>query len=115
VILVAAEYRVSWSAALRQLRAYGLLSADEWRQADRSSPTRADYMECAVRVVEELQGRQAPQGIMAMAVRAYRTHKISAARALEIIQDPSLNVEDLGQPDCVPLEALWGEIGGRSE
>ena len=110
-ILIAAEYRVSWSTALRQLRAYDLLSAEDRHRLDSRSPTRADYLECAVRVVEELQGLQVSQAVKAAAVRAYRTHKISAARALEIIHDDSLSREDLGEPDTIPLEALWGEIG----
>jgi Zn-dependent peptidase ImmA (M78 family) len=54
VITLAVEYRVSWSTALRQLRGYEVVSEDEWRGLNRSSPTRADYMEVGVRVVEEL-------------------------------------------------------------
>ncbi len=115
VILLAADYRVSWSTALRQLRAYDLLSAEERRKLEQSSPTRADYLECAVRVFEELQGVQVPSGIKAAAVRAFRTYKISPSRALEIIGDPSLSQEDLGQPDSVPVESLWGEIGSGLE
>lgn len=111
VITLAAEYRVSWSTAIHQLRAYELIAQDEWRGLDRSSPTRADYMEAGVRVVEELAAAHVPTGVRAAAVRAYRTHKISATRALEIIRDEPFRHEDLGQPDALPLEALRGELG----
>jgi Zn-dependent peptidase ImmA (M78 family)/transcriptional regulator with XRE-family HTH domain len=99
VVILAAEYRVSWSTALRQLRGYEAITEDEWRSLNRSSPMRADYMEAGTRVVEELTERHVPTGIRAAAVRAYRTHKISATRALEIIGDEQLRKEDLGQPD----------------
>jgi transcriptional regulator with XRE-family HTH domain len=111
VIILAAEYRVSWSTALRQLRNYEAISDEEKRSLDRSSPTRADYMEAGVRVVEELPAGHVPTGIRAAAVRAYRTYKISATRALEIIRDDQFRKEDLGQPDALPLEALRGELG----
>jgi hypothetical protein len=68
-------------------------------------------MEAGVRVVEELGEGHVPTGVRAAAVRAYRTHKISATRALEIIRDDQFRSEDLGQPDVVPLEALRGELG----
>ncbi len=111
VVTLAAEYRVSWSTAVHQLRSYEIISQDEWRRLDRSSPTRADYMEAGIRVVEELATGHVPTGIRAAAVRAYRTHRISATRALEIIRDDRLHKEDLGQPDALPLEALRGELG----
>ncbi|CAG6391463.1 XRE family transcriptional regulator [Streptomyces cocklensis] len=111
VITLAVQYRVSWSTALRQLRSYEVVSEEEWRSLNRSSPTRADYMEAGVRVVEELGEGHVPTGVRAAAVRAYRTHKISATRALEIIRDDQFRSEDLGQPDVVPLEALRGELG----
>lgn len=110
-IVLAVEYRVSWSTALRQLRTYEAISEDEWRRLDRASPTRADYMEAGVRVVEELREGHTPTGLRAAAVRAYRTYKISATRALEIIRDDRLRAEDLGQPDPLPLESLRGELG----
>lgn len=111
MITLAVEYRVSWSTALRQLRGYEAVSEDEWRSLNRSSPTRADYMEAGVRVVEELGGGQVPTGVRAAAVRAYRTHKISATRALELIRDDEFRGEDLGQPDAVPPAALRRELG----
>jgi Zn-dependent peptidase ImmA (M78 family) len=110
-ILLAAEYRVSWSTALRQLRGYGAISSDEYRALDRTSPTRADYMEAGIQVVEELPEGYVATGIRAAAVLAYRTYKISATRALEIIRDGQLHREDLGQPNPMPLEALRGELG----
>lgn len=109
-IMIAAEYRVSWSTALRQLRSFELISPIEFRQLDERSPIRADYLECGIRVTEELDGIHVPKGVKAAAVRAYRTHKISASRAVEIIRDDSLGPEDLGTQDSVPIEALWGEI-----
>jgi Zn-dependent peptidase ImmA (M78 family)/DNA-binding XRE family transcriptional regulator len=109
-ITLAAEYRVSWSTALRQLRDYEALSEEEYRDLEQRSPTRADYMESAVRVVEELSDGHVATGIRAAAVRAYRTYKISATRALEIIRDTQLQKEDLGQPENLPLEALRGEL-----
>lgn len=108
-IIVSAEYRVSWTASLRQLRNFELISKDEYRTLDSRSPTRADYLECNVRVVEELQAPYVPTGVAAAAIRAYRSHRISAERVLEMLRG-QIEIDELPARDDILLESLRGEL-----
>ena len=90
-----------------------LLWADLTRRSEaprlRRSPTRADYLECNVRVVEELQPPYVPTGIAAASIRAYRGHRISAERVLTMLRG-QIDIDDLPLRDEVPLESLRGEL-----
>lgn len=108
-IVLSAAFRVSWTAALRQLRNLGLLDTDEWRLLDSRSPTRADYLECNVRVTEELVPPQVPTGVSAAAIRAYRQHKLSGERVVEMLRG-QITLDDLPPRDEIPLDALRGEL-----
>jgi Zn-dependent peptidase ImmA (M78 family)/DNA-binding XRE family transcriptional regulator len=108
-IIISAEYRVSWTAALRQLRNFELISKDEYKSLDSRSPTRADYLECNLRVTEELQPPYIPTGVSAAAIRAYRTHRLSAERVTEILRG-EIEIDDLPVRDEIPLDALRGEL-----
>ncbi|MEV6987257.1 XRE family transcriptional regulator [Sphaerisporangium sp. NPDC051017] len=108
-IIISAEYRVSWTAALRQLRTFELISKDEYKSLDSRSPTRADYLECNLRVIEELQPPYIPTGVSAAAIRAYRTYRLSAERVTEMLRG-EIDIDDLPVRDEMPLEALRGEL-----
>lgn len=108
-IIISAEYRVSWTAALRQLRRFELISKDEYRALDSSSPTRADYLECNLRVIEELQPPYIPTGVAGAAIRAYRSHRLSAERVTEMLRG-QIHIDDLPVRDEIPLAALRGEL-----
>jgi Zn-dependent peptidase ImmA (M78 family)/transcriptional regulator with XRE-family HTH domain len=108
-IIISAHYRVSWTAALRQLKAFELISKDDYRALDSRSPTRADYLECNLRVTEELEPPYAATGISAAAIRAYRSHKLSAERVIEMLRG-QIEIDDLPVRDEIPLDALRGEL-----
>ncbi|MEO3806114.1 XRE family transcriptional regulator [Nonomuraea sp. B1E8] len=108
-IIISAEYRVSWTAALRQLRQFELISKDEYKSLDSRSPTRADYLECNLRVIEELQPPYVPTGVSAAAIRAYRSYRLSAERVTEMLRG-EIQIDDLPVRDEIPLEALRGEL-----
>ncbi|SFN97435.1 helix-turn-helix domain-containing protein [Actinomadura madurae] len=108
-IILSAEYRTSWTATLRQLKTFDLITRDEYRTLDSRSPTRADYLECGMRVTEELTPLYIPTGIAAAAIRAYRTHRLSAERVTEMLRG-QIDIDDLPARDEIPLEALRGEL-----
>ncbi|MFD0856998.1 helix-turn-helix domain-containing protein [Actinomadura adrarensis] len=108
-IIISAEYRVSWTAALRQLRHYELISKEDYRTLDARSPTRADYLECGVRVTAEIEPTYVPAGVSAAAIKAYRTYLLSAERVTELLRG-QVSIDDLGLPDKIPLDALRGEL-----
>ena len=108
-IILSAEFRVSWTAALRLLRNYELITRDDQQLLDSRSPTRADYLECNVRVVEELQSPYVPTGVAAGAIRAYRSYGISAERAVAMLHG-QIEIDDLPARDEIPLESLRGDL-----
>jgi len=85
-IILSAEFRVSWTTALRHLKSFGLITRDEQRLLDSRFPTRADYLENNVRVTEELQAPYVPAGVAAAAIRAYRWHRLSAERVVAMLR-----------------------------
>jgi Zn-dependent peptidase ImmA (M78 family)/DNA-binding XRE family transcriptional regulator len=108
-IILSAEFRVSWSATLRQLGYFGLISRNEQKLLDSRSPTRADYLECNIRVIEELQPPHIPTGMAAAAIRAYRGHRLSAERVVAMVHG-QIDIDDLPARDEIPLESLRGEL-----
>lgn len=108
-IIISAEFRVSWGAALRHLRHYDLITRDEKTLLESRSPTRADYLECGMRVSEELQPPYIPTGVAAAAIRAYRSHRISGERAIAILRG-QVHIDELPARDEIPLESLRGDL-----
>jgi len=108
-IILSAEFRVSWTAALLYLRSFELISRDEQRLLDSRSPTRVDYLECNVRVVEELQPPYIPTGVAAAAIRAYKWHRLSAERVVAMLRG-QIEVDDLPERDEIPLESIRGDL-----
>ncbi|WP_170322386.1 helix-turn-helix domain-containing protein [Acrocarpospora macrocephala] len=108
-IIVSAEYRISWTAALKQLKSFGLLSKDDYKLLDSRSPTRADYLECNLRITEELQSPYIATGFSAAAIRAYRSHRLSAERVTELLRG-QIEIDELPLRDEIPLEAMRGEL-----
>ncbi len=108
-IILSAEYRVSWSAALLHLRLFDLITRDEQRLLDSRSPTRADYLECNVRIVEEMHPPYIPIGVSAAAIRAYKWHRLSAERVVTMLRG-QVEIDELPARDEVPLESLRGDL-----
>src|SRR5215469_6890585 len=108
-IIISAEFRVSWSSAIRHLRLYDLITRDEKTLLESRSPTRADYLECGVRVSEELQPAYIPTGVAAAAIRAYRSHRISGERVVAMLRG-QVQIDELPARDEIPLESLRGDL-----
>lgn len=108
-IIVSAEYRASWGAALRHLQHYDLITRDEKTLLESRSPTRADYLECGVRVAEELRPPYIPAGVAAAAIRAYRSHRISGERVIAMLHG-QVHIDELPARDEIPLESLRGDL-----
>jgi Zn-dependent peptidase ImmA (M78 family)/DNA-binding XRE family transcriptional regulator len=108
-IIVSSEFRVSWSSALLHLRHYDLITRDEKALLESRSPTRADYLECGVRVTGELQPTYIPTGVAAAAIRAYRGHRISGERVIAMLRG-QVHIDELPPRDEIPLESLRGGL-----
>jgi Zn-dependent peptidase ImmA (M78 family) len=105
LIVLAAEYRVSWSAAISHATTLELIDHAEFAALQSRRPTGADYFELGVRFTEELQPVALAPAYSRAAIRAYRRGLISADRAVELLRD-TITREELPRPHEAPVEAL---------
>jgi Zn-dependent peptidase ImmA (M78 family)/DNA-binding XRE family transcriptional regulator len=109
LVVLAAEYRVSWSAVISHAVTLELISRGEHDLLQVRRPTRADYFETGVRFEEELQPIALPPAYSQAAVRAFRRGVISADRAIELLRG-TVTLDDLPRPYETPIEALAPEF-----
>ncbi|MBI3687920.1 MAG: ImmA/IrrE family metallo-endopeptidase [Actinobacteria bacterium] len=110
LVVLAAEYRVSWSAAISHAARLKLISRDDRSILEVRRPTPADYFETGARFDEELRPIALAPAYSQAAVRAYRRGIISADRAIELLRGTA-TVDDLPRPSEMPIEALVNEFG----
>jgi Zn-dependent peptidase ImmA (M78 family)/DNA-binding XRE family transcriptional regulator len=110
LVVLAAEYRVSWTAVISHAVTLELISQQERTLLEARRPTRADYFETGVRFEEELQPVALPPAYSQAAVRAYRRGVISADRTVELLRR-TVTRDDLPRPHEIPIGALAPEFG----
>jgi Zn-dependent peptidase ImmA (M78 family)/transcriptional regulator with XRE-family HTH domain len=103
------EYRVSWSALCGHLKNLGLVTEDERQALMSRPPTRADYLELGMSIVEELRPPTVPQKYAQAVLRAYRSGRLGASRTVDLLWG-SVSKGDLPQLDVVPIGALQREF-----
>lgn len=108
-IKLGAEFGVSWTAVLGHLCNLGLLEGGVREQLEVDRPTRADYVEGGVILREELVPPAIPPGYGQAVMRAYKRHKVSAERALELLRG-TLHVNELPARAQVPMESMRAQF-----
>lgn len=109
LIVIAAEYRVSWTAAISQAVTLGLITRDEFGLLEVRRPTPADYFELGVRFATELEPLSLPFIYSQAALRAFRRGVVSADRVVQLMRG-TLTQEDLPRPHEVPMATLAAEF-----
>ena len=109
LIVIAAEYRVSWTAAIAQAVTLRLITRDEFGLLEARRPTQADYFEIGLRFASELEPVALPPAYSKAAIHAYRRGVISADRVVEFLRG-TVQVDDLPRPHELPIEALAAEF-----
>jgi Zn-dependent peptidase ImmA (M78 family)/transcriptional regulator with XRE-family HTH domain len=109
LVVLAAEYRVSWSAAISHAVTLELISHSDHSLLEVRRPTPADYFETGVRFEEELQPISLAPAYSQAAIRAFRRGVISADRAIELLRR-IVTIDDLPRPYEMPIEALASEF-----
>ncbi len=104
-IRLAAEFGVSWTAALGHLRNLELIEASLRERLEAQRPTRLDYVEQGIVLREELAAVSLSPGFARAVLRAFRRHKLSASRAVELLRG-TLGREELPPEDEVPPDSL---------
>jgi Zn-dependent peptidase ImmA (M78 family)/transcriptional regulator with XRE-family HTH domain len=109
LVVLAAEFRVSWSAAVSHALTLELISRTEFEVLKVRRPSPGDYLEVGARFDEELRPEALPPAYSQAAVRAYRRGVISGHRAIELLRR-TVTIEDLPRPHEMPIEALAAEF-----
>ncbi len=109
LVVLAAEYRVSWSAVISHAVTLELIAQSDHSLLESRRPTPADYFETGVRFEEELQPTALAPAYCQAAVRAFRRGVISADRAVELLRR-TVTIDDLPRPYEMPIEALAPEF-----
>lgn len=105
LIEFAARYRTSWILALRQAERAKVISPETLRALNSSPPTRAEFMEALGWVPQpDLAAVRVPRGYAQAVIEAWRTGRITRARAIELfhgqITDADLPEDD--DPEIAP-------------
>lgn len=109
LIIVATEYRVSWTAAVTHLAFLGGFPREERERLKGQHPKQAELLEHGAFFVSELEPPTLPRKYVAAVVKAYRKNVVTAPRAVELLHG-SITEEDLPAVSPTPLEALRGEL-----
>lgn len=111
LVVIAAEYRVSWSAMVAHALKLGLIDRIEHESLQARRPRQGDYVETGVQFDEEMAPISLPASYAQSVIRAYRRNLISADRAMDLLHG-ALTIDDLPQPTQAPIESLTGEFKG---
>lgn len=108
-IVLGAEFGVSWTAVLAHLTTLRLIDESTRLRLESARPTRADYLENALILREDLPAPSVPPRFAQAAVRAYRRHKIGRSRTIDLLRG-TVSPADLPAEDLVPPDAMRSQL-----
>lgn len=85
-LAIGAVFRLSWSAALGQLRNLDLIDREQHRSLSEQEPRSGDYLRLGLTWREELQAPSLSPGLTAAILTAYATRRLTRARTLELLR-----------------------------
>jgi hypothetical protein len=108
-VWVAVRYRASWTALCAQLKNLELVDEEGRARLAATPPTTADFMELGERWVSELDAPSVPPDYGRAVVRGYRTGRLTAERAEELLHG-TVQAVDLPEQEPIPLEGWRREF-----
>jgi len=108
-VAVAMRFRTSWTTVCAQLKNLELISETERQDLVAQPPTSADSIELGERWVSELNAPSGPPAYGQRIVAAYRTGKLTAERAVELLYGSVVRAE-LPPRQEIPLDAFRREF-----
>ncbi len=104
-----AEFGVSWTGVCAQLRNLELISEEVRHALVARKPNKADFMELELSLMDDLRPPALSPAFSAAVIRSYRKHKLSRARAAELLRG-TVAASDLPEQDAVPLDGMKAEL-----
>jgi hypothetical protein len=111
-LAVGASFRLSWSAALGQLKNVGIIDQSRYWQLTDDEPRHGDYLRLGLRWEDELSGPYLSPGFASASVNGYVSGRLTAARTLELLRG-TLEIDDLPRQHTLSLEDLRRSFAGH--
>ncbi|KFA94721.1 helix-turn-helix domain-containing protein [Archangium violaceum] len=108
-ISIGVQFGVSWTAVVGHLCSLGFIDDGMRARLEVERPRRADYLEGGLSLREELAPPAIPPRFTQAVVRAYKGHKVSAERALQLLRGTVVATE-LPPEDQVPVESMLSQF-----
>lgn len=112
-LAVGAQYRLSWSAAISQLRNLGLISHAERDQLVQQQPRAGDFLRLGLGWAIELDPPYLSPGFVAACLNGYVTSTITQARSLEILRG-TLDLAELPRVNPETQDVLRRSFTGHT-
>lgn len=112
-LAVGVAFRLSWSAAISQLRNSGLISHEERGRLGTNEPRWGDYLRLGLTWNDELAYPYLSPGFIAACLTGYTSSKLTEARVLELLRG-LLSADDLPAVDSSSMDALRRSFEGHT-
>lgn len=110
----AASFRLSWSAAVSQLRNLGLLDTREHDVLSADEPRRGDYVRLGLFWREELASPYLAPQFAAACLNGYTEGRLTAERVVELLRG-TVGPEELPETEAVTLDSLRRAFAGHDD
>jgi Zn-dependent peptidase ImmA (M78 family) len=113
-LAVGASFRLSWSAAIGQLKNVELISYDQYRVLSEDEPKWGDYLRLGFSWTDELAGPYVSPGFAAACLDGYVSGRLTDERVIELLRG-TLAAADLPRQDTPSLDSLRTSFAGHSD
>lgn len=113
-LAVGAVFRLSWSAAIGQLRNLSLIDHDQHRGLGEHEPSRGDYLRLGLTWMEEFAAPYVSPAFTASVLNAYAAERLTRARTLELLRG-TLEEDQFPTQDRDSLETLRRSFSGHDD
>ncbi len=113
-LAVGASFRLSWSAAISQLRNLDMIDRETYRQLGESEPKRGDYLRLGFTWVEELARPYVSPGFAAACVNGYMSGQLTSERVIELLRR-TLTEDDLPSQNPPSVDDVRKSFEGHGD
>jgi len=111
-LAVGASFRLSWSAALGQLRNIQLISRRDFETLIENEPRHGEYLRLGLTWVDELAAPYLSPAVVSAVLNAYTDGRLTASRTLELLRG-TLVADDLPPQRSRSMEDLRSSFAGH--
>jgi Zn-dependent peptidase ImmA (M78 family) len=113
-LAIGASFRLSWSAAIAQLKNVGLVSDGEYRYLNEYEPRSGDYLRLGLSWDEELRSPYVSPGFAAACLNGYVSGRLTGDRVIELLRG-TLAAGDLPHQDPPSRDSLRTAFAGHGD